>query len=81
MSYVTLEVKIDHGRVVACGCETLPETGAGLLTILPSAIDLAHPVPPENQRRIAAYHALRRSLNLDETKARAWMNTVRDARR
>ena len=81
MSYVTLEVKIDHGRVVACGCETLPETGSGLLTIFPSATDLAPPVPPENQRRIAAYHALRQSLNLDEAKARAWMDTVRDARR
>ena len=34
MSYVTLEVEIDHGRVVSRGAEGLPEKGSGLLTIL-----------------------------------------------
>ena len=34
MSYVTLEVEIDHGRVVPRGREGLPEKGNGLLTIL-----------------------------------------------
>ena len=34
MSYVTVEVEIDHGRVSAKGAEALPEKGSGLLTIL-----------------------------------------------
>lgn len=34
MSYVTVEVEIDHGRIVARGPEALPEKGSGLLTIL-----------------------------------------------
>ena len=37
MSYVTVEVKIDHGRVVATEPEKLPDVGTGLLTILPDA--------------------------------------------
>jgi hypothetical protein len=36
MSYVTVEVEIDHGHVLAKGAESLPETGTGLLTILRS---------------------------------------------
>ena len=35
MSYLTVEVEIDHGRVVPRGLERLPEKGSGLLTILP----------------------------------------------
>jgi len=34
MSYLTVEVEIDHGRVLAKGPETLPEKASGLLTIL-----------------------------------------------
>lgn len=34
MSYVTVEVEIDHGRIVPREPERLPETGRGLLTIL-----------------------------------------------
>ena len=33
MSYLTVEVEIDHGRVVARGPEGLPEKGNGRLTI------------------------------------------------
>jgi hypothetical protein len=33
MSYVTVEVEIDHGRIIARGPDKLPETGLGLLTI------------------------------------------------
>lgn len=35
MSLVTLEVDIDHGRVIPRGPETLPKKGAALLTLLP----------------------------------------------
>jgi hypothetical protein len=34
MSYLTLEVEIDHGRVSPKGAEALPEKASGLLTIL-----------------------------------------------
>ncbi len=34
MSYVTVEVQIDHGRIVPREPEKLPESGSGLLTIL-----------------------------------------------
>lgn len=34
MGYLTVEVEIDHGRVVSRGPEGLPENGSGLLTIL-----------------------------------------------
>lgn len=37
MSYLTVEVDIDHGRIVSRGPEALPEKGSGLLTILPPA--------------------------------------------
>ena len=35
MSYLTVEVEIDHGRVQPKGAESLPEKASGLLTILP----------------------------------------------
>ncbi|MGO8765414.1 MAG: hypothetical protein ACLQSR_09830 [Limisphaerales bacterium] len=34
MSFVTVEVEIDHGRVSSKGAEALPEKASGLLTIL-----------------------------------------------
>jgi len=36
MSYRTVEVEIDHGRILSKGAETLPEKASGLLTILNS---------------------------------------------
>ena len=36
MSYVTVEVEIDHGKVLPKGAEALPDKGCGLLTILAS---------------------------------------------
>jgi len=35
MSYITVEVEIDHGRILPRGTEKLPEKASGLLTILP----------------------------------------------
>ncbi len=37
MSYVTVEVEIEHGRIVAREPEKLPKKASGLLTILPLA--------------------------------------------
>jgi hypothetical protein len=45
MSYLTVEVEIDHGRISPKGVETLPEKAAGLLTILnPAAPACPRPI-------------------------------------
>jgi len=78
MSYLTVEVEIDHGRITVTGPEPLPEKGKGLLTVLESDEGTAI---PEKMTPIEALHALQKSLNLDEAKAKAWMDMIRDARR
>ena len=45
MSYRTLEVEIDHGRILSKGPEALPDKASGLLTLL-------NPVPLSQQRPI-----------------------------
>jgi hypothetical protein len=42
MSLVTLEVEIDHGRVILRSSEPLPEKAKGLLTLLPDSADSPH---------------------------------------
>ncbi|MSU21255.1 MAG: hypothetical protein EXS30_07645 [Pedosphaera sp.] len=76
MSYLTLEVEIDHGKVLAKEPEKLPESGRGLLTILSPAAEKSAQLTP-----LQALEALQKHLNLDEKKAAEWMATVRDARR
>jgi hypothetical protein len=44
MNYLTVEVEIDHGRVLPKGAEALPEKASGLLTIL-NPPPLSHPRP------------------------------------
>jgi hypothetical protein len=78
MSYVTLEVEIDHGRLTAADPEKLPEKARGLLTILPNETNRG---VTGNESKIAAFKELSQSLNLDDKKAKAWMDLVRDARR
>ena len=78
MSYVTLEVEIDNGRIIPNEPDKLPKTGKGLLTVLESS---AESTDPEKAERIRAFKELSRSLNLDEMKAQAWKDQVRDARR
>lgn len=45
MSYVTVEVEIEQGRIVAREPEKLPQKESGLLTILPvpNSADTTHP--------------------------------------
>jgi hypothetical protein len=50
MSYLTVEVEIEHGRIVAREPEKLPEKASGLLTILPVAGLLADEPRPVRQR-------------------------------
>ena len=78
MSYLTVEVEIDHGRVVAAEPGKLPDKGKGLLTVLEAA-ELEGNI--EKMSPLEALHALQKSLNLDAAKAKAWMDMVRDARR
>ena len=78
MSYLTVEVEIDHGRLVVAEPGKLPEKGKGLLTVLEASEE---EVRIEKMTPLEAFHALQKSLNLDEAKAKAWMDTVRDARR
>ena len=37
MAYLTMEAKIDHGRIIVAEPEKLPATGKALLTVLESA--------------------------------------------
>jgi hypothetical protein len=76
MSYLTLEVEIDHGRIVPQ--EPAKLQGKGLLTILETSENEGD---VQKMTQIEAFHALQKSLNLDEAKAKAWMDTIRDARR
>jgi hypothetical protein len=43
MSYLTVEVEIDHGHVQAKGAESLPEKASGLLTIFPTTLPQPRP--------------------------------------
>ena len=76
MSYLTLEVEIDHGQIVAKGSERLPEKGTGLLTILQTG---EHEQPALTQ--IEALKALQERLGVDSQKAADWMAGVRNGRR
>jgi hypothetical protein len=78
MSYLTVEVEIDHGRVVAAEAGKLPDKGKGLLTVLEASEKEGN---IEKMTPLEAFHALQKSLNLDATKAKAWMDMIRDARR
>jgi hypothetical protein len=91
MSYRTVEVEIDHGRVSAKGAEVLPEQASGLLTILVSAPLsqsplMGHttgqfPVADDCIAPLPALEALQEQLQLDAAAAAEWMATVREARR
>ncbi len=77
MSYLTIEVEIENGRVVVAEPEKLPNKGKGLLTVLEPANEL----PPAQLSPLEALEALQTHLKLDEQKAAKWMDQVRDARR
>lgn len=76
MSYLTLEVEIDHGKVVAKEPSKLPEKAAGLLTIFqPDLASQAKASP------LKAWEALQEHLGLDAKRAAQWMSDVKEARR
>ena len=76
MSYLTMEVEIDHGKVVSKDSSKLPEKASGLLTIfLPEQSGASKLTPME------ALEALQKHLQIDADKAAKWMATVREGRR
>jgi len=77
MSYLTVEVEIDHGRVTTAEPGKLPERGKGLLTVLEPAVQPGS----AGLTPLEALEALQKHLKLDEKKAAEWMAAVRDARR
>jgi hypothetical protein len=76
MSYLTLEVEINHGKVVPKEPARLPQTGSGLLTILHSSESGQPGLTP-----LQALDELQKHLRLDAKQAAEWMNVVREARR
>ena len=76
MSYLTLEVQIDHGQLVAKEPQKLPEKADGLLTILPPNSHVYN-----NRTPLEALEALQKHLGMDSEKAANWMAGVREARR
>ena len=76
MSYLTLEVEIDHGKVVPKEPGRLPEKGSGLLTIFQSDENGQPRLTP-----LQALDALQKHLRLDSRQAAEWMAAVREARR
>jgi len=50
MGYLTVEVEIDHGRIIARGPEKLPAKGSGLLTILEPTPNQTNGTPTARQR-------------------------------
>jgi hypothetical protein len=76
MSYLTLEVEIEHGKVTTKEPSKLPEKASGLLTIFQPDISGMSKLTP-----LEALDALQKHLRLDAGKAADWMATVRGARR
>ena len=75
MSYLTVEVEIDHGHVSPKGAETLPDKASGLLTIFPARAASLTVAP------LQALESVQKILRLDSAKAAEWIASVREARR
>ncbi len=53
MSYVTVEVEIEHDGIVARGVEKPPEKASGLLTVLPVAgLSADETIPPRKRAEL-----------------------------
>jgi hypothetical protein len=76
MSFLTLEVEIDHGKVMAKEPSKLPEKATGLLTIF--QVDVAG---QPKATPLQAWEALQAHLCLDTKAAAQWLSDVKDARR
>ena len=75
MTYLTIEGEIDNGKIVPHEPDKLPHKGKGLLTVTQSSEE-----SKDSNSQLQAFHELQKSLKLDEAKAKAWLETIRDAR-
>jgi len=75
MSLLTLEVEIEHGKVVPREPDKVPESGRDLLTILSADTTTAAPA------FLHALEQLQQYLHLDDRQAAEWIARVQDARR
>jgi hypothetical protein len=56
MSYVTVEVSIQHGHIVAKEPDQLPENATGLLTILPTKYGDCRTSPARKKAELPLIH-------------------------
>ena len=75
MSYVTLPVEIDHGRILSDELGKVPDRCSGFLTIIS---ETAGSKPASPAERLRALHELRKSLALTPEKTAAWLKTIDD---
>jgi hypothetical protein len=75
MSYLTLKVEIDHGKIMAQEGGTLPDHAHGFLMLLPDTVS------KPRLTQLEAFEKLQSSLKLDENKAKKWIDQIKDARR
>jgi hypothetical protein len=76
MSYLTLKVDIDHGKVVSKDASKLPEKASGFLTIFVPEKSTEPKLTP-----LQALDSLQKHLQVDANKAAKWMAAVREGRR
>ena len=76
MSYLTVEVEIDHGHISPKGAEALPEKASGLLTIFRADSSTTSAISP-----LQALESLQKHLHLNANEAAEWLASVREARR
>jgi hypothetical protein len=56
MPLITLEVELEHGRVIPKGREVLPEKAAALLTLLPAQSVAHDPLQPDPELQRVIFH-------------------------
>ncbi len=56
MGLLTLEVELDHGRVIVKGSDPLPDKASALLTILPVAEAVRDPLVPDPELQRVIFH-------------------------
>lgn len=56
MNLITLEVELDHGRVIPKGSERLPDKASALLTILPATEPARDPLRPDPLLQRVIFH-------------------------
>lgn len=67
MSFITVEVELDHGRVIPKGAERLPDNATALLTILPTRNAAHDPLRPDPElQRVKFFEDPTRPLQTED---------------